>query len=55
MNASRFPYESGSLPGFRLQAVGAELATFIFNGGYDSFVEEFYPFVRPLTENRLHR
>jgi hypothetical protein len=51
-NYERFqvPYESGYLPGFRLQAVGQELATFIFHGGYDSFVEEFYPFVKPLTE-----
>lgn len=51
-NYERFqvPYETGYLPGFRLRAAGAELATFIFHGGYDSFVEEFYPFVKPLTE-----
>ncbi len=44
------PYPGGHLPGFRLQAVGREIATFIFHGGYDSFVEEFYPFLRPLSE-----
>ena len=44
------PYPGGHLPGFRLPASGKELATFVFNGGYDSFVEEFYPFLRPLTE-----
>jgi pimeloyl-ACP methyl ester carboxylesterase len=44
------PYPGGHLPGFRLQAKGKECATFIFNGGYDSFVEEFYAFLLPLTE-----
>jgi pimeloyl-ACP methyl ester carboxylesterase len=44
------PYPGGHLPGFRLQAVGKEIGTFVFNGGYDSFVEEFYPFLKPLTE-----
>jgi hypothetical protein len=38
------PYPGGHLPGFRLQARGEELSTFIFQGGYDSFVEEFYGF-----------
>ena len=44
------PYPGGNLPGFRLQAKGRESSTFIFNGGYDSFVEEFYAFLLPLTE-----
>jgi hypothetical protein len=44
------PYPGGNLPGFRLQAKGKERATFIFTGGYDSFVEEFYNFLAPLTE-----
>jgi hypothetical protein len=44
------PYPGGHLPGFRLQAKGKELSTFIFNGGYDSFVEEFYAFLLPLTD-----
>src|ERR1700692_3554955 len=44
------PYPGGHLPGFRLQAKGKERSTFIFNGGYDSFVEEFYGFLLPLTE-----
>jgi pimeloyl-ACP methyl ester carboxylesterase len=44
------PYPGGHLPGFRLQAKGREISTFIFNGGYDSFVEEFYAFLLPLTE-----
>jgi pimeloyl-ACP methyl ester carboxylesterase len=44
------PYENGHLPGFRLPAEGQELATFIFHGGYDSFVEEFSPFLTPLTK-----
>jgi hypothetical protein len=44
------PYPGGHLPGFRLQAKGKELSTFIFNGGYDSFVEEFYGFLLPLTD-----
>jgi hypothetical protein len=39
-----------NLPGFRLQAKGKERSTFIFTGGYDSFVEEFYNFLLPLTE-----
>jgi len=44
------PYAGGDLPGFRLQAKGKERTTFIFTGGYDSFVEEFYNFLAPLTE-----
>lgn len=44
------PYLGGNLPGFRLPAKGKEVSTFIFHGGYDSFVEEFYPFLKPLTE-----
>ena len=28
------PYPGGHLPGFRLQAKGKEISTFIFNGGY---------------------
>jgi hypothetical protein len=44
------PYPGGHLPGFRLQAKGKELATFVFHGGYDSFVEEFYAFLLPLTD-----
>jgi len=46
----KIPYPGGHLPGFRLPAKGRELSTFIFNGGYDSFVEEFYPFLKPLTD-----
>ena len=46
----RVPYPGGHLPGFRLPAKGKEIGTFVFNGGYDSFVEEFYPFLKPLTE-----
>jgi pimeloyl-ACP methyl ester carboxylesterase len=45
----QIPYANGYLPGFRLPAKGKELATFVFHGGYDSFVEEFYPFLEPLT------
>jgi pimeloyl-ACP methyl ester carboxylesterase len=44
------PYAGGHLPGFRLQAKGKQISTFIFHGGYDSFVEEFYAFLLPLTE-----
>jgi pimeloyl-ACP methyl ester carboxylesterase len=44
------PYAGGHLPGFRLQAKGKEISTFIFHGGYDSFVEEFYGFLLPLTD-----
>ena len=44
------PYPGGHLPGFRVQAKGKEISTFIFHGGYDSFVEEFYAFLLPLTE-----
>ena len=46
----KVPYPGGYLPGFRLPAKGKQVATFIFHGGYDSFVEEFYPFLKPLTE-----
>jgi pimeloyl-ACP methyl ester carboxylesterase len=44
------PYPGGHLPGFRLQAKGKARSTFIFDGGYDSFVEEFYAFLLPLTD-----
>ena len=44
------PYAGGHLPGFRLQAKGKEISTFIFHGGYDFFVEEFYAFLLPFTE-----
>jgi hypothetical protein len=44
------PYPGGHLPGYRLQAKGRERSTLIFTGGYDSFVEEFYNFLLPLTE-----
>jgi pimeloyl-ACP methyl ester carboxylesterase len=44
------PYPGGHLPGFRLPAKRKELATIVFHGGYDSFVEEFYPFLEPLTD-----
>jgi hypothetical protein len=44
------PYPGGHLPGFRLPAKGKERSTFVFNGGYDSFVEEFYAFLLPLTD-----
>ena len=44
------PYPGGNLPGFRLQGKGKERSTLIFTGGYDSFVEEFYNFLLPLTE-----
>ncbi|MBV9197290.1 MAG: alpha/beta fold hydrolase [Solirubrobacterales bacterium] len=43
------PYEGNSLPGYRLTA-RLERATLIAHGGYDSFIEEWYPFVAPLTE-----
>jgi pimeloyl-ACP methyl ester carboxylesterase len=33
-----------------VQAKGKELSTFIFDGGYDSFVEEFYAFLLPLID-----
>jgi pimeloyl-ACP methyl ester carboxylesterase len=45
----KIPHPGGHLPGFRLPAQGKELATIVFHGGYDSFVEEFYPFLEPLT------
>jgi hypothetical protein len=44
------PYPGGPLPGFRVRATGQELSTFIFHGGYDSSVEEFYAFRLPLTD-----
>jgi hypothetical protein len=46
----KVPYPGGHLPGFRLAAKGNEITTFIFCGGYDSFVEEFYNFLLPLTD-----
>jgi hypothetical protein len=33
-----------------VQTKGKELSTFIFHGGYDSFVEEFYAFLLPLAD-----
>jgi len=47
----RIPYPGGYLPGFRLPAKGEERATIVFHGGYDSFVEEFYPFLAPFTDH----
>jgi len=47
--AHKVPYPGGYLPGFRLPAKGKQIATLVFHGGYDSFVEEFYPFLEPLT------
>ena len=48
---NKVPYPGGYLPGFRLQAKGEQIvARLVLNGGYDSFVEEFYPFSQPLTE-----
>lgn len=44
------PYPGGHLPGFRLQARGKERSALMFTGGYDSFVEEFYNFLLPLTD-----
>jgi hypothetical protein len=46
----QIPHQGNYLPGFRLRASGQELATLVFHGGYDSFVEEFYAFLKPLTE-----
>lgn len=43
------PYENGVLPGFRLPATN-EKATIVAHGGYDSFIEEWLPFIQPLTE-----
>ena len=44
------PYPGGHLPGFRLEAKGKPRGAFVFHGGYDSFVEEFYAFLLPFTE-----
>jgi hypothetical protein len=38
------------LPGLRVQGKRKELSTFVFHGGHDSFVEEFYAFLLPLIE-----
>lgn len=43
------PYEGGHLPGYRLGAA-SERATLIAHGGYDSFIEEWYPFIEPITD-----
>jgi pimeloyl-ACP methyl ester carboxylesterase len=44
------PYLGGFLPGFRLIGKNTQRGTFLFHGGYDSFVEEFYAFLLPLTD-----
>src|SRR5262245_54255739 len=41
------PYEGGHLPGFVLRSPH-EQATLVVHGGYDSFIEEFYPLLQPL-------
>lgn len=46
------PYEGSSLPGFRLPAAN-ERATLIAHGGYDSFIEEWMPFVQPMTKEGI--
>lgn len=33
-----------------MQGKRKELSTFVFHGGHDSFVEEFYTFLLPLIE-----
>jgi pimeloyl-ACP methyl ester carboxylesterase len=43
------PYEGGHLPGYRLRAPGEKM-TLIAHGGYDSFIEEWYPFIEPMTK-----
>jgi pimeloyl-ACP methyl ester carboxylesterase len=43
------PYDNGSLPGYRLTAPN-ERMTLIAHGGYDSFIEEWYPFIQPMTQ-----
>lgn len=46
----KIPYAGGYFPGFRLPAKGKEVAMIVFHGGYDSFVEEFYPFLKLFTD-----
>ena len=41
------PYPGGHLPGFRIQAKGKEIGTFIFHGGYDSSSKSSTPFCFP--------
>jgi alpha-beta hydrolase superfamily lysophospholipase len=48
-NASRFPTQADTYRDFVWRR-REKLSTFIFHGGYDSFVEEFYGFLLPLTE-----
>lgn len=43
------PYEGGFLPGYKLDAPD-ERMTLIAHGGYDSFIEEWYPFIQPMTK-----
>jgi pimeloyl-ACP methyl ester carboxylesterase len=43
------PYEDGHLPGFRLRAPDERL-TLVAHDGYDSFIEEFYSMLKPLTD-----
>jgi hypothetical protein len=49
-NALLYRIQVGICLGFERRQKAKELSTFIFHGGYDSFVEEFYAFLLPLTE-----
>jgi pimeloyl-ACP methyl ester carboxylesterase len=45
------PYENGKLPVMEIKSIGTEKGTLVIHGGGDSYMEEFYPFVKPFSQN----
>ena len=45
------PYEDGFLPAIRIAAINGSKGTIIINGGFDSFIEEFYSMMKYFSVN----
>ena len=44
-------YDTGYLPVVRVKSTTIKKGTIVMHGGYDSFIEEFYPFMKVLTDH----
>lgn len=47
----KVPYENTFLPSLRIPAASEKKGTIVLHGGFDSFIEEFYSFMRYFSEN----
>lgn len=45
------PFDGGYLPAYDLRPDGAESHTILMHGGFDSFVEEFFPMIAALVDD----